>query len=175
MEDDDSLQALARSRARDLLLSALKSEENSAAIGKVIQGVFERPEVQAAVRGGVHTGLRSEGCAKSATYQSKWWYDCYVNKNGEAFDWTKVWLGGMIKWWLLHPESIRITTRPLLTWSLEQDYNIKRIALNSAYNIPYNKDYTVNTIKFNVMEIMKSPETTKQSTELLIQQLQEKA
>ena len=174
-EDTDSLHALARSRARDLLLNALKSKENSAAIGSVLQGLFERPEVQAAVRGGILSGLRSESCRESAIYQSKWWYDCYVNKDGGAFDFSTVWLGGMINWWLLHPESIRITTRPLLTWSLEQDYNIKRVALNSAYNIPYNIDYTVNTIKFNVMEIMKSPETTKQSTGILIKQLREKA
>ena len=172
MDEDNSLSGLAQSQGRDLLLNALKSKENSAAIGKVMQGLFETKEVQKAIRSGVHAGLRSPGCSESATYQSKWWYDCYVNKSGGNFDFSKVWLGGMMNWWLLHPGSIQITTRPLLTWSLEQDYNIKRIALNSAMNIPYNKDYTVNTIKFNIMEIMKSPETKRESTDLLITQLQ---
>ena len=174
MDDDISLSELAQSRARDLLLNALKSKENSAAVGKIMQSLFERKEVQETIVSGVRAGLNSQGSLESSIYQGKWWYGDYVNKDGRAFNFSKVWLGGMIDWWLLHPESIRITTRPLLSWSLDQDYNIKRIALNSALNIPYNKDYTVNTIKFNVIEIMKSAETKRQTTDLLIMQLQKR-
>ena len=171
-EAEDSLRALARVRAKEILLSALKSKENSAAVGKVLQSLFEKKSVQEGVRTAVYGWLQSNEGFDLANYQSKWWYNYYVNPKGGGFRYSTEWLADMTQWWLLHPESIRITTKPLVIWSLEQDFNLKRIALNSAMNIPYNIGYTADTIKFTVTEVLKNPETVRQTTSLLIEQLQ---
>ncbi len=171
-EAEGSLKAMARIRAKEILLGALKSKENPAAVGKVLQSVFEKESMQEGVRQAVYEGLRSKDCFDSANYQSKWWYDYYVNPKGGAFRYSTEWLADMTQWWLLHPESIRITTKPLVIWSLEQDFNVKRIALNSAMNIPYNMEYTIETMKFNVVDVLKNQETIRQTTSLLIEQLQ---
>ena len=179
--EGESLSELAKVQGRNLLLKALKSEENSAAIGKVLQGLFQRDGVQAGVRSAVQQGLRSQDIFDGADYQAKWWLKYYSNPAAggtDYFNWTVNWLGGpngMIEWWLLHPVSISSTIRPNLMWSISQDWFVKRQAINSAYNIPFNIDYTVDTIKYNVIEILKSSETRKQSTALLIKQLQERS
>ena len=171
-EEEGSLHAMARIRAKEILLGALKSKENSAAVGKVLQSLFEKKSVQEGVHTAVHGWLQSDGGFDAANYQSKWWYDYYVNSTGGGFRYSTNWLSDMTRWWLVHPESIRVTTKPLVIWSLEQDFNVKRIGLNSAMNIPYNMDYTAETITLNVMEVLKNPETVKQTTSLLIEQLQ---
>ena len=171
-EAEDSLRAIARVRAKEILLGALQSKENPAAVGKVLQSLFEKKSVQEGVRTAVYGWLQTKEGFDSTKYQSKWWYTYYVNPKGGEFRYSTEWLADMTQWWLLHPESIRITTKPLVIWSLEQDFNLKRIALNSAINIPYNIDYTTETIKFNVMEVLKNSETVRHTTGLLIEQLQ---
>ena len=67
------MKGLARVRAKEILLNALKSKENSAAVGKVLQSVFKKESVQNSVRTAVYDGLRTDSAFDFANYQSKWW------------------------------------------------------------------------------------------------------